>query len=1457
MPAPDKTRAFSRVSVVSTLSSEGGPTKSAWGSTYCDHLMTSRIVQSSYLGTKKRKTSKVKPSSPVEKAQPPPPRMTKPVHIALAANAWRDVLKTGEEPNDELQKEEDPETDNDSFSVGVPETDSGSESGMGSTSSSPEPETGPVGEQESDTSSLGLNVPESNEIRTTSELSIFDEQSQSSEDDHEDPEDDPENPPVKEQPAVHQPPRASSAVSIRHEDADDVVIVSSAGKAGGKKRKLLLLALFVAALLAAALGCVLGVLLGKESPVCAEGQNCMETVSELCENVPLDYQSGGTFSCDNVTFTHHTVRICRLSCPWGFRQDDAGLVFCNSGSFAPIHPRVLSAFLGIGRATNATADSLTTSLGIPNNTDSDEVAAVLSRIGVTGDQPMHLLKDILRAASVNGTFAQDSALRDGLKGLPGGQDTADWMLNMNLTTEMAKLESFDASRKPFCRKTDCDRDHGPLQAPDHGLLNCSGSTYQETCQLTCQLGYEPAGADSFQCTGSGDWSGLPSCNPAQCGDSPEYPHTRFDCGGLTYGHNCTAACDEGYQSTNNTEIRCDHNGNWTLRNDSIPVENLVNQVGLFCEKKDCGIPSAISNGHNNCTGTEFGDSCRPSCDPGYRLTNDRNEPLHRDVTYSCLSSGQWDQQPLCSPSDYCSLGWHNCSDDLGVCYVTGHQTHACRCAHGAVGNGTHCEPTDCGPLPVSDPAGGFFSCSSVGLDETICALSFDGSTTHNKTSDQEFGAACALHCRPGYVRQFLVEYRCGATGNWSIPVDLDTIGMEACQDIDECTSGPCQNGATCNNLENMYSCTCAPGYTGVHCEIDINECASSPCSNNGTCSDGVNRYTCVCRPGFTGTHCEIDIDECASNPCLNNGTCSDRVNSYTCVCRPGFTGTHCETDINECASNPCRNGGTCSDGVNSYTCVCKPGFTGTHCETDINECASNPCLNGGTCSDGVNSYTCVCRPGFTGTHCEIDIDECASSPCLNNGTCYDGVNSYTCWCRPGFAGTHCETDINECASNPCRNGGSCLDGVNSYTCVCRPGFIGTRCETVVCPSLSVTNGTVSCSNSNLSGSRCTVTCGIGLILDGVPTFFCQYNGAWSSSAPVCRERAVCTALSPPVNGIVSCPDGNNEDSSCVLTCNNGYFLSGTSEPVCTFPGLWSGNTATCQACNTAVDIIVAVDTSGSVAPDISRVQQLLHDIASRLPIGSGANQARVGLISEQILRLTGEGLGTACAAQSIKAADMEPDAKNVTIRELRQEEASEARDIVVSGLYRQIVTVRTALKILLTAIQLRPFLWQIYVVWGFLAAIFYAVSNSVLVSVVLTAASSLPASWGLVNVMFWQYKQSQRMELEHLYTWYNAKAGSKFWVAVCDGRVIGTVAVDRASDTEAELKRMSVLPEYRRRGVATRLMKRFEEFCRSDGVKKMFLLTSKVQLEAVRLYQGSGFAITETGPAGFRLEKLI
>ena len=39
--------------------------------------------------------------------------------------------------------------------------------------------------------------------------------------------------------------------------------------------------------------------------------------------------------------------------------------------------------------------------------------------------------------------------------------------------------------------------------------------------------------------------------------------------------------------------------------------------------------------------------------------------------------------------------------------------------------------------------------------------------------------------------------------------------------------------------------------------IDIDECDSDPCQNGATCNDGVNGYTCTnCPAGSTGPDCE-------------------------------------------------------------------------------------------------------------------------------------------------------------------------------------------------------------------------------------------------------------------------------------------------------------------------------------------------------------------------------------------------------------------------------------------------------------------------------------------------------------------------------------------------------------------------------------------------------------------------
>ena len=62
----------------------------------------------------------------------------------------------------------------------------------------------------------------------------------------------------------------------------------------------------------------------------------------------------------------------------------------------------------------------------------------------------------------------------------------------------------------------------------------------------------------------------------------------------------------------------------------------------------------------------------------------------------------------------------------------------------------------------------------------------------------------------------------------------------------------------------LCDCTCALGFTGSVCDNDIDDCSSNPCENGGTCVDGVNRYTCTCAPGFTGDTCCEDIGKCRS-----------------------------------------------------------------------------------------------------------------------------------------------------------------------------------------------------------------------------------------------------------------------------------------------------------------------------------------------------------------------------------------------------------------------------------------------------------------------------------------------------------------------------------------------------------------------------------------------------------------
>jgi Notch-like protein len=149
---------------------------------------------------------------------------------------------------------------------------------------------------------------------------------------------------------------------------------------------------------------------------------------------------------------------------------------------------------------------------------------------------------------------------------------------------------------------------------------------------------------------------------------------------------------------------------------------------------------------------------------------------------------------------------------------------------------------------------------------------------------------------------------------------------EYCQYMNPCHTGPgprCQNGGSCNvrsspTASPTFWCTCPIGYSASLCEIPVaNSCDSDPCLNGGTCTlRSLDSYSCTCAPGYTGQHCELQ-DHCASMPCRNGAECESLGDTYKCTCAPGFVGPSCSEDIVECKEDPCRHG-TCYNTHGSY-----------------------------------------------------------------------------------------------------------------------------------------------------------------------------------------------------------------------------------------------------------------------------------------------------------------------------------------------------------------------------------------------------------------------------------------------------------------------------------------------------------------------------------------------------------
>ncbi len=80
-----------------------------------------------------------------------------------------------------------------------------------------------------------------------------------------------------------------------------------------------------------------------------------------------------------------------------------------------------------------------------------------------------------------------------------------------------------------------------------------------------------------------------------------------------------------------------------------------------------------------------------------------------------------------------------------------------------------------------------------------------------------------------------------------------------------------------------------------------------------------------------------------------------------------------------------------------------------------------------------------------------------------------------------------------------------------------------------------------------------------------------------------------------------------------------------------------------------------------------------------------------------------------------------------------------------------------------------------------------------------------------------------------------------FLVVTVDGGTAGCAGLRRHDNDAAELKRMYVRPQYRRRGVARWLLRAVEDRARDLGYRRLLLETGAAQPEAIALYEACGY----------------